>query len=789
MSRTSQPQPVQKYMASSKQDSISNLTQYVSDQYDQASLEADLSLVRQSVISSLTDKAEILFKKEWLYVGDKYAFAGFLVNQRIALYWVKGHVKKKDSQHVLKIMQEVISSSKEEKLCHILDLSCIRSFSLSARKAYEEINNALSPHWKNSYYIFSSLGTTVFKIYTAVNPSFSKEVILADSIAHAIRLCQENGSPQENSQQQTFAPHSASREELLEQYLQLKHQHQRLAVDHQQKANQLLEIIARTSWDENFEKADVIVSPSDPFFNTFSALSLLKQDLGEIYERQKQANRILEAEVARRTRQLSSVIENTSDMIISVDRSWTVQVVNTAFQQHFKSFNGSDIATGDHLLSLYPDEDSRYFWQSRFERAFEGHGFCEQLSAIVGGQKIYFDLTFNAIRKAEQEEISEVSVFGRDITNLRQTEERASETAKNLTRALKIAKAGSWEFHLDTQQVIIGKEGLEVIGYMDREELRLSMDEFIQKLLHPDDQLLLQERVQYAINKREDPDFQDQFQYRLLHRDGRVLHLMLYSRFKSNERGIIYGITQDISQQKEAEEKLLLQNAALRKVNGELDQFVYSVSHDLRAPLASVLGLINISRQEDQRETLMHYLDLQEKSIHKLDTYIREIIDLSKNARLNIQKEAVDFTQLVEEVFQGQHYDQSAATVQKINRIEQPFPFCSDHKRIRVILQNLVSNALRYANLQQEPPFVRVSVVVEASQTVLEVEDNGVGIHADYLPNIFQMFYRANHHKTGSGLGLYIVKETLEKLEGRIKVHSEVGKGSKFTVIIPNMDT
>jgi len=104
-------------------------------------------------------------------------------------------------------------------------------------------------------------------------------------------------------------------------------------------------------------------------------------------------------------------------------------------------------------------------------------------------------------------------------------------------------------------------------------------------------------------------------------------------------------------------------------------------------------------------------------------------------------------------------------------------------------LQNLVSNAQRYANLNQPEPFVKVSVNIQDESATIEVEDNGIGIQADYIPNIFNMFYRATQSRTGSGLGLYIVKETLNKLQGQIEVASELGKGSKFKVILPNTNT
>lgn len=762
----------------------------IGELFDPPTVASDIASLRQLIQQVMPADTPISHYEDWVYTSEQYAFTGFLIGGKIVLYWVKGHVRKKDSEYVTRIMEEIIQKADHEKdLYQILDLSHIRSFSLAARKSYEQINKKLSPYWQKSYYIFSGIGNTIFKLYTAINPSIRNEVTLAETLSHALTLCQENQGQQLLEADRFFDPGKASREALLERYLQLEKEHKSLIHDQESKADLLLKNIAQISWEENFDKTDFILPQDDPFYNVFGALSLLRQDLGEIYDRQKKTNRILEEEVARRTQQLSSVIENTSDMIMSVDREWRVQVVNSSFQQHFRTFQKSDIRVGDYLLSLYRDEWNLQYWKDRLNRAFQGERFHEQVTIPEKGNNEYYELNYNPIRKPGSREVTEVSVFGRNITALREAEAVATENERNLTRALQIARAGSWELNLRTGELIIGKEGLQVIGYPDQQEISLHIDDFISDFLYPEDISHLKERLNYAFTQIGNPDFQDQFAYRLYHKEGKLLHLMLYSRFKAHEQGIVYGITQDITQQKNAEAQLLEQNDALRKVNSELDHFVYSVSHDLRAPLASVLGLIYISRKEKDMSTLLHYLDLQEKSIKKLDAYIQEIIDLSKNARLKVASEPIDFRQLIEEVYEGQNYDQSTQTLQKHLHVAQTKEFFSDYKRLRVILQNLVSNAQRYANLNQPEPFVKVSVNIQDESATIEVEDNGIGIQADYIPNIFNMFYRATQSRTGSGLGLYIVKETLNKLQGQIEVASELGKGSKFKVILPNTNT
>lgn len=236
----------------------------------------------------------------------------------------------------------------------------------------------------------------------------------------------------------------------------------------------------------------------------------------------------------------------------------------------------------------------------------------------------------------------------------------------------------------------------------------------------------------------------------------------------------------------ERTQTLELQNEVLKKVNIELDRFVYSASHDLRAPLASILGLIQLAKLEKDTDKIKEYLALKERSIMKLDSFIQDIVHVSKNARTEIRQDEINFQTLIGHVFDQLDYLDNACRIKKRIEVLQDTAFYSDEPRIRVILNNLISNAISYAAPHRREAFVRIQVNVEQGMAVLEVEDNGLGIAEDHLDKVFNMFFRANHDSTGSGLGLYIVKETLDKLCGDISVVSTLGKGTIFTVKIPN---
>jgi signal transduction histidine kinase len=228
------------------------------------------------------------------------------------------------------------------------------------------------------------------------------------------------------------------------------------------------------------------------------------------------------------------------------------------------------------------------------------------------------------------------------------------------------------------------------------------------------------------------------------------------------------------------------QNRELKKVNSELDRFVYSASHDLRAPLTSLLGLIQLARVENNLENIRNYLDLQEKSIHKLDNFIQDIVNISKNTRTEIRQDEINFRELVEDILDQLDYMDHTRLVEKSIEIAQEAPFYSDQYRLGIVFNNLLSNAIRYAAPHRKNAYIKVHVEVSQNEALLNIEDNGRGIAEEHLEKIFEMFFRTDNDNVGSGLGLYIVKETLDKLGGQITVGSTLGKGTIFMIKIPS---
>lgn len=250
--------------------------------------------------------------------------------------------------------------------------------------------------------------------------------------------------------------------------------------------------------------------------------------------------------------------------------------------------------------------------------------------------------------------------------------------------------------------------------------------------------------------------------------------------------GGVLILSRDITDKKQAMRQLEEQNSELRKINSELDRFVYSASHELRAPLCTILGLNTLSRalkSEEQR------LDLSEKieaCVGRLDNIIHEIVDFSRNSRVELKYEPIDFHLLFEEAKARYLQAENAGQIAIDLELRGKYPFYSDKERLKVIMNNILSNAVKYRNPGRKDPYVKVAVSLSPKKASLEISDNGPGIEAAYLDSIFKMFFRGTESSDGSGLGLYIVKEIIDKLQGTIRVESTVGQGSSFFLTIPN---
>ena len=236
---------------------------------------------------------------------------------------------------------------------------------------------------------------------------------------------------------------------------------------------------------------------------------------------------------------------------------------------------------------------------------------------------------------------------------------------------------------------------------------------------------------------------------------------------------------------RELKEKLV----ELQKTNDELNRFIYSISHELRAPLASALGVINLAKLDHvyaESEKGYEYWGLMEDCCERLDYNITSTLQYYKNNRYSSVKEEVNFEKLIEDLVTMHKLANNVDDKIRFEvNIDQPEKFVGDVFRIEVIIGNLISNAIKYQNPEEKNKLIKIEVKVNRLDAIITITDNGLGILNDHLNKIFNQFFRV-HNQKGTGLGLFIVREALARLDGKISVESVVNSGTKFTIRIPN---
>jgi signal transduction histidine kinase len=272
----------------------------------------------------------------------------------------------------------------------------------------------------------------------------------------------------------------------------------------------------------------------------------------------------------------------------------------------------------------------------------------------------------------------------------------------------------------------------------------------------------------------------------------RVTGLPLIARVNARVSQDCYGVSVinfaflDITRQEESEKALKLKNDQLAKVNHQMEKFLYSTSHDLRSPITSILGLINLLRVDFKDPNMADYVNKIEASTLRLDKIIKDIMSFSHATYQRITSQKIDFELMIWKAINETHDDPSAKRIHFDVKSNSQFPFYSDTERISIIIENIIRNSIHFHDRNKSRPFLQINVTPGRQNAVLEFIDNGIGIGQKHLENIFNMFYKASHLSRGAGLGLFIVKETLHALNGSIEVESEVGFGTLVRIKIPN---
>jgi PAS domain S-box-containing protein len=259
----------------------------------------------------------------------------------------------------------------------------------------------------------------------------------------------------------------------------------------------------------------------------------------------------------------------------------------------------------------------------------------------------------------------------------------------------------------------------------------------------------------------------------------RITVLVSGSKIKLGHNEIVVASARDISAQKKTE-------LELRKINQEMDTFVYKASHDLRGPLTTCLGLVNMSHDEVRDEKAIWYLSMINDVLGKLDGILTDLTQITSIRQGNVQFVSVSLRKLMKEVVSEFNGHPDAKDLVFDTNIKAGNMISSDPAILRMVFRNLIGNAIKYKNTNRRKAKLQISTSEVKGATEVTFKDNGIGIDEHLLNLVFEMFFRGTTESEGSGLGLYMVRTGLEKINSSISVASKLGRGCKFIISIPN---
>jgi PAS domain S-box-containing protein len=482
-------------------------------------------------------------------------------------------------------------------------------------------------------------------------------------------------------------------------------------------------------------------------------------------------------------RKLSMIATKTNNAVIITNKFGCIEWVNTAFEK----------STG-YTLNEILGKKPRDFLQVQDERTKEAreqlkkslkkleYVRVEIINITKEKQEYFIELQITPIFNSEGELLNFIAIQ-KDVTNevtYRKELERVNFRVEKITKGSSI---GMWEFDTDSK---MGVWNDVLFDLYELDESQKDNHQLWLQSIHPDDKEYVLEEIHKVISGKVKTAA---FEYRIY--VGQSTKNLKYVRTTAfleegeyQKGNLILGSTVDITATKNFENEILEKNDELMKINKELDQFVYSVSHDLRSPLLSVKGLVSLLQFPVEDKESHSYIGMINKSIDRLDNSILEILNFSRNARLDVVKTEFNLEAMVQDIFQDLSH---MAENLDLHVKTSGDPLVSmDRYRVEILLKNLIGNSVKYRRADANPPFVHVAIVNKEEDCMISIKDNGEGIPQELQQKVFDMFFRASRTSQGTGLGLYLCKEIATKLNGEISLESEVGKGTNILLRLPN---
>jgi PAS domain S-box-containing protein len=496
---------------------------------------------------------------------------------------------------------------------------------------------------------------------------------------------------------------------------------------------------------------------------------------------------------------LRAVMESTRESIYALDTQFRYLAFNDNHKEIMKLLYGKTIAIGENFRKYVKGSVDEKWYPKEIKRALQGERFVKEYHVDYKKYKDrHIRITFNPIIGSENE-LRGAAMFVVDITDQKRAEEKARRLTSNLAAVIGSTKDRIFAIDKNFKYLIFNQSHAERAKKASGRKIKEG--DSILKAFPVDQYPTLKTNLIRALNGEyftvettlPNRSIVEISYSPVKDADGEVTGAAAFVRDisvrKQNELKI-RALNEELVNQnwklEAREQELKLAMEELSERNFELDQFMYKTSHDLRSPLSSVLGLVNLAKLDGEREHVNDYLQKIEGRVRKLDEFVRSMLSYAKVSRAEVTTSEIDIEELINACVRDLEYLENFKKISVAVVCSKKCTFRSDSMTLRLVLANIISNAFKYYNPQVKS-YLKIKADISPLRAVISFKDNGIGIHKEYLARIFDMFFRATEKSEGSGLGMYIVKQAVDKLKGKIEIDSEYGEGTTIRLVIPNL--
>jgi PAS domain S-box-containing protein len=494
----------------------------------------------------------------------------------------------------------------------------------------------------------------------------------------------------------------------------------------------------------------------------------------DIFEREKERIAI-EKRIEESEKNHQAIFDNTSEGFVLLDSNCIIKAFNEKAKAYIFSNAEKEAEPGQSIYD-YIEESRQYALKIIMSQVFSGETIQYEHFYKINGKTSWFNFIMTPVRGKEQ--ITGVCITGQDITEKKIIEQEREFDRNNLKSLINNTRDLMWSVGRDFKLITFNSAFQQLVSHNSGTPVEAGSHVLSPSLGFGGKQL--KKFWDFYVRAFKGSTFTE-----IEHSDDSWTETSFYPIYGGSKIIGTACYSRDITENKKNEASLKKSEAHLKSANRDLETFIYRASHDLRGPLSSIIGLTNVSRLEIHDEKALSYIDMISLSTKKLDDTLIGLVQSMALKDIVKFEDEIDFKKMIDETLDKFQFYEGFSRIKFNIDINLHAPFVSSRLILQPVIQNLIENSIKYQNINEKKPYTNITISDTKGKVKIVFEDNGIGMDPSIHDKVFDVYYKGTQTSKGSGLGLYIVKTALEKINGTIRLESEKGKGSIFTVVLP----